>query len=115
MACFDMRVFVMLLVLMAGLFVLAETALAHPGDHGGDDKGVADHEHDGGDHDPGNHSHPIGEDTHHQKASHGSFELAYEQDLTAFKHWRLERETLAFSVEPLHGIDLVPPVPPPLV
>jgi hypothetical protein len=109
-----MRVLVMLLALMAGLFVLAETALAHPGDHSGDDRSVADHEQDGGDHDPSNHSHPIGEDTHHQKASHGSFELAYEQSLTALKYRRLERETPASAVEPLHGIDLVPPVPPPL-
>jgi len=109
-----MRAFATLLTLLAGLFFLAGTAFAHPGDHAGGDASASDHSHHSGDHDPSNHSHPIGEDTHHQKASHGSFELAYEQSLSAFRHGRIERETLPSSVTPLDGIDLVPPVPPPL-
>jgi hypothetical protein len=108
-----MRVLAMVLALLAGFFVLAPTALAHPGHHG-DEANAAYHEEAGADHDPRDHSHPIGEDNYHQKASHGSFEIAYEQSLSVIGSMHLTRVTTSWSVAPLDGIDLVPPVPPPL-
>lgn len=65
-------------------------------------------------HDATDHSHPIGEDTHHQKAAHGALDVAHSQDQTDEKREILQQPEAPQSTERVCGIDVTPPVPPPL-
>jgi len=65
-------------------------------------------------HNPADHSHPIGEDTHHQKAAHGALDVAHSQDQSDEKREALQQPEAPQSAERVCGIDVTPPVPPPL-
>jgi hypothetical protein len=65
-------------------------------------------------HDATDHSHPIGEDTHHQKAAHGALDVAHSQDHSDEKREALQQPEAPQSAERVCGIDVTPPVPPPL-
>lgn len=108
-----MRVLAILLTVLAGFLLLATAAHAHPGNHDGDASSDS-HHHDGTDHDPADHTHPIGDDTYHQKASHNSFDVAHDLRLSELKYSASAREVLPPHFVREGGIDVVPPVPPPL-
>lgn len=65
-------------------------------------------------HNPADHSHPIGEDTHHQKAAHGALDVAHTQDESDATREALRQPEAPQSTERVCGIDVSPPVPPPL-
>lgn len=111
-------------LLVAALAFMAAPAFAHadhavsdvavvasdepaPGAHAGD----PDHD---VDHNPADHSHPIGEDTYHQKASHSSLDFAHYHVVTV----RLAElpcvPHLPVADEAMHGLVLTPPLRPPL-
>lgn len=66
------------------------------------------------DHNAADHSHPIGEDTYHEKASHSSLDFAHYQAF-AMKLSGLPRAAnLPFADEATHGLEPTPPIRPPL-
>lgn len=111
-------------LLVAALVFVAAPAYAHAG-HDGDaavaqdaDAPVSTHHggdvDDGVDHNPANHSHPIGEDTYHEKASHSSLDFAHYHVVTV-KLADLPRATnLPVVDEAARGLALTPPIRPPL-
>ncbi len=122
------RVFlVMLLVLIAALVFSAAPASAHA-DHDHDrDTAVAqdadspatasrhsgDSEHEVA-HNSADHSHPIGDDTYHEKASHSSLDFAHHHTV-AVKLAALPRAAnLPVVDEAACGLALTPPIRPPL-
>ena len=109
---------------IAALAVLAAPASAHAdrdGDaalaqdadspeasrHGGD----ADHD---VDHNAADHSHPIGEDTYHEKASHSSLDFAHYQAFAVKLAGLSRAANLHFADEASHGLEPTPPIRPPL-
>jgi hypothetical protein len=111
-----MRVVVALMLVLAGFVILAGAASAHPG-HDHDHAATADgggHAHHGADHDSSDHSHPLGEDPFHEKSSHSTLDVAHERRLSEMKFVAPARDASPPFAERVGGIDLVPPVPPPL-
>jgi hypothetical protein len=110
----------LLAVLMA---FSAAPALAHAHGHGdvavdeaqssgdGAEDGV---HHDESSHDPIGHSHPIGEDDYHDKASHSSLDFAHCHAMSSDLAGGVRAFCLPRADRPLQGIALSPPVPPPL-
>lgn len=60
------------------------------------------------------HSHGIGEDTYHQKASHCSLDFPFEGKTPPFARASTALVKIATKDEARHGLVLAPPVPPPL-
>jgi len=108
-----MRVLAILFTVLAGFLLLATAAHAHPGHHDGGVSSDA-HHHNGTDHDPADHTQPIGDDTYHQQASHSSFDVAHDLRLSEFKYRVSAREVAPPRFVREGGIDVAPPVPPPL-
>jgi hypothetical protein len=111
-------------LLVAALILVAAPAPAHA-DH--DERAAAtvsdapasssnhpgDPDHDV-DHNPADHSHPIGEDTYHEKASHSSLDFAHYHAVTV-KLAALPRAACLPAVdEAACGLTLTPPIRPPL-
>jgi hypothetical protein len=111
-------------LLVAALLFVAAPASAHA-DHGASgaavtaDDGAAPSAHHGDpdhdiNHNPADHSHPIGEDTYHEKASHSSLDFAHYHAVTV-KLTELPRAAdLPAKNEAAHGLSLTPPIRPPL-
>lgn len=75
--------------------------------HGGDaDHDVA--------HNPADHSHPIGEDNYHEKASHSSLDFAHHQTVTVKLAAFPRAANLPVVDEAACGLALTPPIRPPL-
>jgi hypothetical protein len=108
-------------LLVAALIVVAGPASAHADhDHGAavahhsDAPAPSHHSGDGADHNAADHSHPIGEDTYHEKASHSSLDFAHVSAVTV-KLAQLPRPAnLPVADEAAHGLALAPPIRPPL-
>jgi len=100
-------------VFLLGLAMLAMPAAAH--EHHGPSASASEpaqvHDHA----DAGHHSHDIGEDTYHQKASHCSLEVAHVQKAVTLTRFTVTRFQIAAANESVRGITVSPPVPPPLV
>ena len=111
-------------LLVAALVCMAAPAYAHAGHdgdaavaaqdadapvsyHGGD----ADHD---VDHNPADHSHPIGEDTYHEKASHSSLDFAHYHVVTVKLADLPRAANLPVVDEAARGLALTPPIRPPL-
>jgi len=111
-------------LLVAALVFVTAPASAHA-DHGvsgaavTDGDGAASSAHHGDpdhdiNHNPADHSHPIGEDTYHEKASHSSLDFAHYHAITV-KLAELPRAADLPAVnEAAHGLSLTPPIRPPL-
>jgi hypothetical protein len=81
-------------------------APASSGHHGGPGHDV--------DHNPADHSHPIGEDTYHEKASHSSLDFAHYHTITVKLAALPRAASLPAVDEADHGLALTPPIRPPL-
>jgi len=66
------------------------------------------------DHGAGDHSHPIGEDTFHQKSSHASADAAHDQDEATLDGIPPAALTTPSANERICGIEVAPPIRPPL-
>lgn len=66
------------------------------------------------DHNPADHSHPIGEDTYHDKASHSSLDFAHYQAITVKLAGLPRAENLPVADEAARGLEPTPPIRPPL-
>jgi hypothetical protein len=104
-----------IVVLLLGLAVLASPAAAHPQhDHenavGGAREAPPIHDHENA----GSHSHAPGEDTYHQKAAHCWLDVPFASRTTSFARMDAAYARMAAHNETAHGLDLPPPVPPPL-
>jgi len=115
-----MRLLIALVLVLAGFVILAGAAYAHPvHDHASasdeatlpPDDGDAHH---GVRHDSSDHSHPLGENPFHEKSSHSSLDVAHELRPSELKFATFARDASPPIAERPGGIDLVPPVPPPL-
>jgi len=113
---------VFIIVLIAALVSLTAPASAHANhDHtsAGADADLLAHSPGGApdhdvDHNPTDHSHPMGEDTHHEKAFHSSFDVADCQAI-AMRLARIPRAAnLPFVDEASRGLEPAPPIRPPL-
>lgn len=118
------RLFVVFGLLVAALVLMAAPASAHANhdrstassqdaampaglQHDGD----ADHD---VDHNPTDHTHPIGEDTYHEKASHSSLDFAHHQAVVV-KLGEMPRAAIrAYVAQPVRGFAPSPPIRPPL-
>jgi hypothetical protein len=115
-----MRLLIALVVVLAGFVILAGAAYAHPGHDRAPASDEAAQAPDDGDahhgvgHDPSDHSHPLGEDPFHEKSSHSSLDVAHELRPSELKFVTFARDASPPFAERPGGIDLVPPVPPPL-
>jgi hypothetical protein len=100
-------------VFLLGLAMLAMPAAAH-GYHDGPSMSASEpvrgHDHANA----GHHSHNIGEDTYHQKASHCSLEVAHVQKAVGLTRFAVAYLQIAAKNESVRGITVSPPVPPPL-
>jgi hypothetical protein len=65
-------------------------------------------------HNPADHSHPVGEDTHHQKAAHGALDVAHMPAEAHTPPDALARPEAPQATDRVCGIEVSPPVPPPL-
>lgn len=111
-------------LLVAALVFLAAPAYAHADHAGGavahqEDAPV--HAHHGGasqdhdiDHNSADHSHPIGEDTYHEKASHSSLDFAHYHSVTVKLSALPRAANLPVADEAACGLALTPPIRPPL-
>jgi hypothetical protein len=112
-----------------GLFVAALTFVAAPAyahaDHTGDAavgqaEGAPDHLPHGGaprhdsDHNSADHSHPIGEDPYHEKASHSSLDVAHFHSVTVSLAVLPRAANLPAVNEAARGRVFAPPIRPPL-
>jgi hypothetical protein len=118
------NLFIVFGLLVAALVFLAASAYAHA-DHG--DAAVAHdadapmHAHHGGaledhdaEHNSADHSHPIGEDTYHEKASHSSLDFANFHSVTVKLAAPPRAANLPVADEAACGLALTPPIRPPL-
>ncbi|MDZ4866929.1 MAG: hypothetical protein SGI91_06370 [Alphaproteobacteria bacterium] len=114
-----MRVYLLIVGVFAAVLAFSATpASAHAHGHGdvataAADADAHDADHDA-DHNPVDHSHPIGDDDYHSKASHSSLDVAHcnvpDAPLAGF----VRAHCLPSADQPLRGIALSPPVRPPL-
>jgi hypothetical protein len=118
------RLFVVFGLLVGALVFMTAQASAHA-DHD-DDTTVSEHagtpaglphggdvDHDV-DHNPADHSHPIGEDTYHEKASHSSLDFAHYHNVVV-RLGEASRATIhACADEAACGLVPSPPIRPPL-
>lgn len=74
-------------------------------------RGDADHD---VDHNPADHTHPIGENTYHEKASHSSLDFAHYQAIVVGTVGSQRAAILPFVDEIAHGLEPTPPMRPPL-
>lgn len=111
-------------MLVATLAILAAPASAHAHHDGnavlaqGSDtspdsqqRQQADHDRD---HNAADHSHPIGDDTYHQKVSHSLLDFAHHQAVAIEPRGLLRAAGLPVVDEAAHGLALEPPIRPPL-
>lgn len=75
---------------------------------------VHSHDHDGGEHNPADHSHPVGADVLHQIMFHHSVDAAFQVEFALPARSSAIAETIEFRDERRTGITVLPPVPPPL-
>jgi hypothetical protein len=87
--------------------------VAHDGDHLQTPPHGGDLDHDI-DHNPADHSHPIGEDTYHEKASHSSLDFAHYQVVIVGLGAMPRAPDLPTTDEAYDGLVLTPPIRPPL-
>jgi hypothetical protein len=116
-------------LLMFGMFIAALAFSAAPASahahHDGDAAltqdadGRADSHHGGQadhdvDHNAADHSHPIGEDTYHEKASHSSLDFAHHQTVVVKVIGLARAANLPVADDAACGLALTPPTRPPL-
>lgn len=75
---------------------------------------VHSHDHDGGEHNPADHSHPVGADVLHQIMFHHSVDAAFQVEFALPARTSATAETIDHRDERRTGITVLPPVPPPL-
>lgn len=126
-----MRLFAAIIVLMAGLFVVSKPGAAHgePGHshaehsrHHADepeapsDTGERDeHRLEQQSHDPAGHSHPVGEDTQHQKSSHFvGVDFAHGDQANVLKLPVMSVGRHLVANQRVSGVFVRPPIRPPL-
>lgn len=117
------NLFIALGLLVAALVFLAGPAYAHA-DHGDAaaahdaDAQTSAHHGDADDHglehNSADHSHPIGEDTYHQKASHSTLDFVYFDSVTVRLAALPRAANLPVADEAACGLALAPPIRPPL-
>ena len=116
-----MRIF----LLTFGMFIVALVFSAAPASahahHDGDaalaqdaDSSANSHHGRQTDHNAADHSHPIGEDTYHEKASHSSLDFAHYQAFAVKVAGLPRAANLPFVDEASHGLEPTPPIRPPL-
>jgi len=119
------NLFIVLGLFVAALMFAAAPASAHANHDGdaavGHDAGAPGHVHHDGDagdqdaaHNPADHSHPIGEDTYHEKASHSSLDFAHYHTVTVKLAAQGRPAVLPDVGEAACGLALTPPIRPPL-
>jgi len=113
------RVYLLIVGVFAAVLAFwATPASAHAHGHGDLAIAAADAEGHDGDHDashnPADHSHPIGDDDYHSKASHSSLDVAHCLSPDVPLAGLVRAHCLPRTDQPLRGIALSPPVRPPL-
>lgn len=91
----------------------ADEVAAQDADHAANALHGGDVDHDV-DHNPADHTHPIGENTYHEKASHSSLDFAYHQAIVVRAIGSQRAAILPFVDEIAHGLEPTPPMRPPL-
>jgi LmbE family N-acetylglucosaminyl deacetylase len=91
----------------------ADEVVAQGADHAANapHRGDADHD---VDHNPADHTHPIGENTYHEKASHSSLDFAHHQPIVVKTVGSQRVAVLPFTDRVVHGLEPTPPIRPPL-
>lgn len=119
----DLRnLFIVFGFVVAALVFAAAPASAHANHDGdvalGHDADTPGHVHeDSGEdaaHNPTDHSHPIGEDAYHEKASHSSLDFAHYHTVTVKLVAQGRPVALPAADEAACGLALTPPIRPPL-